>query len=237
MNAAGGDRLRRGWLGLGTELLFVTMDRLDDAALDQPTGLPGWTRRHVLAHLASNAEALRRLAGWARTGQPNPMYASPEQRAADIAQGATLSPQRLRDRVRTSAHRLAADLAELPDPAWQARVITAQGRTVPASEIPWMRTREVAVHAVDLAGGTEFADLPADLLAALIADVTARRSSLGDGPKLHLRTTDDEQVWRVDGHGEPVTVSAPLDVLARWLTGRADQPPPGAPAPALPAWL
>ena len=31
-----------------------------------------------------------------------------------------------------------------------AEVVTAQGRTVPATEIPWLRAREVYVHVVDL---------------------------------------------------------------------------------------
>jgi len=224
----------------GTTLLLAAVDRLDQAALDQPTGLPGWTRRHVLAHLASNAEALQRLAHWARTGELTPMYASPGQRSADIEQGSNLPAARLRAWVHTSARRLAADLDVLPGPAWAARVVTAQGRTVLAGEIPWLRAREVAVHAVDLDAGVGFADLPADFLAALVSDVTTRRSSVGDGPALALRATDREQLWRVDGHGDPITVSAPLHVLAGWVTGRADEPPradDGAPTPQLPPWL
>lgn len=42
---------------------------------------------------------------------------------------------------------------DLPDANWTHEVRTAQGRTVPASETVWMRTREVWVHAVDLDNG------------------------------------------------------------------------------------
>ena len=49
-----------------------------------PTALPGWTRKHLVAHLAGNAEALLRLLHWAGTGERTPMYTSPEQRNADI---------------------------------------------------------------------------------------------------------------------------------------------------------
>lgn len=54
---------------------------------------------------------------------------------------------------------------------WQAEVVTAQGRAVPAAETPWMRSREMLVHAVDLGTGLAFADLPDAFLAALRADI------------------------------------------------------------------
>ena len=81
MTAATTDHART-WVDRGTRLLLDVVDTLDDAALDRPSGLPGWTRRHLLAHVASNAEALGRLLDWARTGVENPMYASPEARDA-----------------------------------------------------------------------------------------------------------------------------------------------------------
>ena len=114
-------------------------------------------------------------------------------------------------------------------------MITAQGVTRAAGQIPWMRVREVYVHAVDLAAGTAFADLPADFLAALLDDVTARRSARGDGPALAVAASDTGGRWEVAGSGAPVRVTAPLAALAAWLTGR---PAPSlANAPVLPPWL
>jgi maleylpyruvate isomerase len=91
--------------------------------------------------------------------------------------------------VTGTAQALADDLAALDDDAWQREVVTAQGRTVPATEIRWMRTREVAVHAVDLDAGLGFEDLPGDLCGALVTEVAALRSKRGDGPALVLTTT------------------------------------------------
>ena len=88
------------------------------------------------------------------------MYASPEQRNAEIAGGATLPAAELRALVADSAERLGRRSDALSPRPWQASVVTAQGRTVPATEIPWMRAREVAVHTVDLDAGVGFADLP-----------------------------------------------------------------------------
>jgi maleylpyruvate isomerase len=98
--------------------------------------------------------------------------------------GAGLSAVRLLDFVHTSAAALAADLDTLPPDAWANEVVTAQGRTVPASEIPWMRTREVAVHAIDLDTGLGFADLPDDLNATLVADAANKRVANGEAAVL-----------------------------------------------------
>lgn len=223
------------WMKDGTERLLADLARLPDEALTAPTALPGWTRRHLLAHLAANAGALRNLVYWARTGEERRMYASPAQRDTDIAAGAARPAGELRAWVESSAAALAADLDSLPGPAWEAKVITAQGVTRAAEQIPWMRVREVYVHAVDLAAGTAFADLPADFLAALLGDVTARRSERGGGPALAVAASDTGGRWEVAGTGGPVLVTAPLPALAAWLTGR---PAPSlAGAPVLPPWL
>lgn len=167
------------------------------------------------------------------------MYASSEQRAGEIADCAKWEPQRLRRFVVESARALDDDLAALGYEAWLREVVTAQGRTVPATEIPWMRTREVAVHAVDLDAGVSFRDLPADLCAALVDDVSALRSTRGDGPALELASSDG-CVRRIRGSGEPTRVGAEVAVLAQWLTGRGADgvlDESGRPAPSLGPWI
>ncbi|MBN9619668.1 MAG: maleylpyruvate isomerase N-terminal domain-containing protein, partial [Actinobacteria bacterium] len=94
---------------------------------------------------------------------------------------------------------LAAAMDDLPDAAWTATVRSRQGQDIPAADIPWMRAREVYIHAVDLGGSTTFADFPADVTTALVVDVAGRRAAGGDGPG-----------------------------LAAWLTGRAAAPTLGA---------
>ena len=148
------------WMHDGTQRLLADVAGLPDEALEAPTALPGWSRRYLLSHVAANADALRNLVHWARTGEERRMYASAAHRDADIAAGAALPAAELRAWISSSARALAADLGALPADAWDAKVITAQGLTRPASEIPWMRDREVYIHAVDLAAGTTFADLP-----------------------------------------------------------------------------
>ena len=120
-----------------------------------------------------------------------------------------MSPAELDGWLRRSAADLAAGMDRLTDAQWATEVRTAQGRTVPATEIPWLRAREVCVHAVDLDLGITFADLPEDFLTALCDDVVAKRGGVPD-------------------------VAGPLDQRAAWLTGRPHQL---SEAPALAAWL
>ena len=71
-----------------TQRLLGTARLMTDEDVRQPSLLPGWTRGHVLAHLARNADALRSLLIGARAGQDRPAYASAEARAAGIEEGA-----------------------------------------------------------------------------------------------------------------------------------------------------
>lgn len=187
----------RQWMDEGTARFLAAVDSLSDADFAASTGLPGWSRAHVVAHVHHNAQALLRLLHWARTGERTPMYASPEQRDAEIETTAALPAPRLRELVHASVGELAAAVDGLPGQAWDTEVVTAQGRTVPAREVLWMRTREVAVHAVDLEAGTGFGDLPDGLNAALVADAARKRSTAG---------------------GEAAK-------LAAWLTGRTAEAP------------
>ncbi|MGW4348184.1 maleylpyruvate isomerase N-terminal domain-containing protein [Streptomyces sp. NPDC004690] len=200
----------RAWARTGTELLLDAVAGLDEAAFTAPSALPDWTRKHLVAHVAANADALGNLVHWAATGEERPMYASAEERAAGIAKGPALSADELRSWLTDSAHRLAAGLDRLTDEQWRREVVTAQGRTVPATELPWLRAREVCVHAVDLGtGGVAFADLPKGFLTALVEEIRAKRAltELPDGP---------------------------LPEVAAWLAGR---PHALAAAPELGPWL
>lgn len=205
------------WAAEGGEAFHRELDTLDDAAFGAPGTLPGWTLGHLVAHVAYNARALRRLARWARTGEETPMYASKEARDAEIEHGATLPPAELRALTRESDAGLRADLATLPERAWSAEVVTAQGRTVPASQIPWLRAREAWIHTVDLGAGTGFEAFPTALLDRLLTEIAGQRA--GKAPALDLVATDRDRTWTVDGDA-PVRVSGPASGLARWLTGR-----------------
>jgi uncharacterized protein (TIGR03083 family) len=229
----------RGWSEAGTRLVLGTVAGWDEAEYLAPSGLPGWTRKHLIAHVAANADALRNLVHWAATGEETPMYSSMEQRNADIESGATKPAAELATWLQESAARLGTAMADLTGEQWNAQVVTAQGRTVPATEIPWMRSREVCVHAVDLDAGVTFADLPAGFLGALGDDIATKRGAAPGPVPVVLSATDTGDRWELPGEGDAVAVSGPLAEVAAYLAGRPHSlvSPDGSPAPALPAWL
>jgi maleylpyruvate isomerase len=223
------------WMRQGTAQLLACVGRLADDQLEAPSGLPGWRRAHVIGHLARNAEALARLAAWARTGDVRPMYSGPDQRAAEIEASAQLPAAILRSEMATTAAALDGALTLLDDAAWTATVRTAQGREIPAAEIPWMRIREVWVHAVDL-GAATFDELPGGVIDLLLDDATGVLSGRDNCPAVVLQPSDRDPQWRLGRGpaGAMTSVIAPAAQLAGWLTGRIGLP---GEVPALPRWL
>ena len=222
-----------GWWADGEQHLGTALGRLTDEEFAAPSLLPDWSRQRLLAHVARNADALVNLLSWARTGVETPMYASPEARDAGISETAALPPAELRTEVLAATGRLVQAMRGLPADAWGAQVRTAQGRTVPASEVPWMRCREVWVHAVDLDTGVGYTDIPEDVLAALVDDVFRMWDRRDQVPDVTVFAGDRE--W---GTGS-LAVAGTLPEVTAWLTGRADGAGLEAdgPLPALAAWL
>lgn len=208
------------WVRHGTSLFLAGVEALADDDLVAPSRLPAWSRAHVVAHVGFNAVALMNLVTWARTGVPHPMYESAARRDGEIERGATWPAPQLRDFVLSTSADLEASLASLDDRMWTAEIVTAQGRTVAASEIPWMRAREVAVHAVDLRAGIEFTDVPGDLSAALIRDAAKRRSSLARDPAVRLEAHEGGS-WQIGDDSSPTRIAGPVAELAAWITGRS----------------
>ncbi|MET9565177.1 maleylpyruvate isomerase N-terminal domain-containing protein [Streptomyces tauricus] len=225
------------WMAEGHEYFVACLKAVDDADLLGPTVLPGWTGRHLLSHVGHNARALARLARWAETGEETPMYASPSARAEEIEDGAVWTTARLRDFVIEEQDRLSDALGRIEGERWQASVVTAQGRTVPATAIPWLRCREVWIHACDLPGGGDFTAFPDGFTDTLIEDALTRRRG-AQSVDVSVRFTD-----RKPGNGTvPGTVvEGPAADLARWLTRGIVSPGlrtgSGATPPELPAWL
>jgi len=206
----------------GTAFFARKLNELTDADLDGDSLLPGWTRRHVTAHVGYNARAIARLIEWAGTGVETPMYASPEAREHEIMFGATLSPIALRNLFDHSAVHLNVEWRDLPADAWHHKVKTAQGRIVPAEETVWMRTREVWVHAVDLDNGATFNDIPAPVLTRLLKDITGAWHTRGTDTGLLVNVTGQPTTMTFGDTGaeSPLVISGPLDAIAQWATGR-----------------
>jgi maleylpyruvate isomerase len=227
----------------GTAFFARKLNELTDADLDGHSLLPGWTRRHVVAHVGYNARAIARLIEWAATGVETPMYSSPEARNHEIEFGATLSPIALRNLFDHSAVHLNVEWRDLPADAWHHKVKTAQGRTVPAEETVWMRTREVWLHAVDLDNGATFKDIPAPVLERLLNDITGAWHTRGTDTGLVVRVTDRGLTFGDTGATNPTTITGPLPAVVQWAAGRgshgitATGPGTADSSPTAPKWI
>ncbi|MCA6091727.1 maleylpyruvate isomerase family mycothiol-dependent enzyme [Streptomyces sp. SCA3-4] len=214
-----------------TDRLLSAVGTLDNAAVAGPSRLPGWSRGHVLAHLARNADALVNVL------EGRPMYASAEARDADIERDAARPAATHLADLRESAARFRRTTDAPAD--WGRTVTLRNGVTDSAARVPFRRLIEVELHHVDLGIGYEPADLPAEFTAREIAFLAERFTGHPDVPALRLEAADGG-AWRTGrAEGEPLTVTGTAPALMCWLAGRRDDTAPapeagGAPLPVLP---
>jgi maleylpyruvate isomerase len=214
-----------------TDRLLETIHLLDDAAVRRPSRCPGWTRAHILTHIARNADGLRDVLRAATNGTEGAMYESQARREADIEAGSTRSASELESDVETSDDELLAALAETPADVLDVRVprlrVTddaARQQPIPVRKVPAMRLREVVLHHVDLDTGYTLTDAPTAFVQRELSDAGVRFRD--ESP--FVLDAGDAGTWtygtEVEGAatGSVPTVSGrPADLLG-WLSGRGD---------------
>jgi maleylpyruvate isomerase len=204
-----------------TDTLMRTVTGLTDGQAREPSLLPGWSRGHVLTHLARNADALGNLVSWARTGVETPMYPSREARAAAIEAGAARSAAELVEDLASASVRLVDAMSELDDADWATTIATGRPpRTMAARRIPVLRREEVEIHHVDLDLGYTLAHLPDDFVQSVLSWTTADLSARDDVPGFELVASGGNGRWTVRSGGPEITGPAPA--LLGWLIGRTD---------------
>lgn len=218
-----------------THALIRTVDGLEDDQFAEPSLLPGWTRAHVVAHLALNAEGVAGSLDGALRGTVVPMYPSQGRRDADIAALGATPPAQLRDRLLGSCTRF--------EEAWNA--LTEAQLDVPVPRVPGgpeflvrdvaaMRRREVEIHHADLAAGYDHRAWPVDFVVAVLDDVVPGWAGTAT---FTVHADDLDRSWQ-SGEGGPVVSGRAAD-LAWWVTGRgraAGLSVTGGALPALGRW-
>jgi maleylpyruvate isomerase len=201
-----------------TASFIRTAEGLDDAAVGTPSLLPGWTKGHVLTHVARNADAYTRLLTGARTGEDVPGYPTPQTRADDIEAGAGRPLQEQIDDLRTAHERFADAAAAMPAEAWTFH-LGFVGRS--AAAVPWARLREVEVHHVDLGAGYGPADWSDAFALRLLREIVTGAGA--EWPAMVLRPYGIEHVLTIgDATDASPAVGGPTRSIAAWLAGRAD---------------
>jgi maleylpyruvate isomerase len=223
-----------------TDLLRASVAHLSDEQAREPSLLPGWSRGHLLSHIARNADSLRNLLTWAATGVVTPQYSNTGERADGIERGAGRSPAELVADLEASAEALHAHAARLPQAAWSAEVGPG-ANAHPAWYTLWRRLTEVEVHHVDLGLAYAPADWPEDFATYALGQVAVSFAG-PHSPAVTLRSSDTQQTVQIGPAGaQPAaTVTGPVRALLAWLTGRSTgaglTAVPAGPLPVLPSW-
>ena len=70
---------------VATARYLEALTELGDDDVRAPSLLPGWTRGHVITHVARNADALANVLHGAQRGELRAQYPSSEERDPDVA--------------------------------------------------------------------------------------------------------------------------------------------------------
>ena len=209
-----------GLVTAATQRLLGDTISVSDEDWRGPSRLPDWSRGHVATHIARQADGIVRLTEWARTGQRQDMYASAEQRTADIEQGSGRTGLELQIDLDTSAGRLGDALETLDEAgAWDAVVELRGGLKVPARLLPLSRLLEVVVHHVDLDIGFGFDDIEAATAEWLLEWCAFRLREREEFPRLELSSESGFTI-ALGKAGEPVAVAGTSANLLGFVMGR-----------------
>lgn len=228
-------------IDIASARVLATAAGITDLQAREPSPLPGWSRGHVLTHLARNADGLRNLLIWARTGVVTPQYPSAQVRNEEIEAGAGRPARELVIDFANSATAFGDEAARLGDADWTAEVRAIRGAAHPAWYTLWRRLSELEIHHVDLDAGYRPADWPADFARECLQQVTPGFSD-PDSPAALLRASDDGTEYRIGPpEQEPtITITGPPRTLLAWLIGRSDgaglAATPAGPLPPVPPW-
>ncbi len=217
-----------------TGLLLRTAAAMDDEDIRAASLCEGWSRAHVLSHIARNADALGNLVSWAVTGTPRAMYYSPDARDADIAAGSTRGALEIFTDLEDSAARFAAAATGLAGAPEQVEVEMRGGRTVLGGQLPTLRLTEVVFHHVDLVAGYTFAEADPGFVERAITIAVNRFTSRSEPPSITLRS-EEGGAWSM-GDGTQI-ISGSNAALLLWLArGDVTGVSSDSALPQLPSW-
>ena len=187
--------------------LDADLAELTDADVRAPSLLPGWTRGHVLAHLARNADSHERMLLAAARGEVAAQYpGGRDQRAGEIEAGAGRPAAELVADVRATNAAVEAAWAAMPEDGWLGTGDTFAG-PARANDLPFRRWRETTLHHADLGLTFTWVDWPADYVRLDLVRMTMQWNS--------------RQPMGLTGL-PPAALAVPPNHRLAWLMGRAE---------------
>ena len=198
-----------------TSLLLGTTIGYSEEDWAAPTGLTGWTRSHVAAHLAQGATAMVRVIRGLEADQPVRLYESQSAKRRAIEIGALTSGLELQIQLDTTASELQFELASLEGDT--RPVILRPGSQIAAGQLPLARLSEVVLHHMDLGSPFPADGMTPETAVSLLAfqvDLVGRRDDL---PPIRL-VSDEGFEGTVGRSGALTQMNGPARELFAWLT-------------------
>jgi maleylpyruvate isomerase len=216
-------------------MAMATIASLTEDELAKPTHCEGWTRAHLIAHLALDADATANLVTWAVTGQETPAYESREKRDADIDATAELSAAELVKTLEQAEARLLEGFRSLRDGVQVETVPTPFSGDVNVFSLPALRTTEIIVHHDDLDTTWEWHEADPDATVDAIEVCVHRLQEHPDSPGLQIVALEGEE-WtvgdgthRIEGYYEALLPFLAREQVEEGLRHEGD-------LPRLPPW-
>ncbi|MDR6437494.1 maleylpyruvate isomerase [Paenarthrobacter nicotinovorans] len=190
------------------------LTKLDDSSVAEPSELPGWTRGHVLAHVAGISKAMARQLEYARRGESIELYdggMDGRNKAIELTAGHSLAQHT--ESVTTAVEAVIAAFDSLAPEDWQARIAYRDGTVFDGGLALW---RELTIHASDLGLGYGPETWSRPFCEHLIGFLAAR---VPETYKFVLQPTGLPQLSIGTG-GTSIAITGMLTDIAAWLAGR-----------------
>ncbi|WP_432940632.1 maleylpyruvate isomerase family mycothiol-dependent enzyme [Kribbella sp. CA-253562] len=200
---------------------------VDEATVREPSGLPGWSRAHVIAHLTNFSDAMTRQVDEAREGRLVEFYdGGMPARNAGIEAGSTRSAEELKQQVGRATAGLLAAWEKVDD--WSRPVTHRNGTLADTVYTGW---REITIHTADL--GLDHAtvdDWSQDFCLHLLDFLRPR---VPEGTRLVLQAPGVR--WE-HGEGDERVIEGKVTDLTAWMAGRQPRGPLVGELPELSPW-
>ncbi|MBP1235000.1 maleylpyruvate isomerase [Arthrobacter sp. PvP102] len=188
--------------------------KLTEEDVTAPSLLPGWTRGHVLAHLAGISNAMARQLEFAGRGETVELYDGGFEgrtKAIEMSAGHTLEQHRAD--VDSALERALRAFDSLDAGGWQAPISYRGGVALDGGMALW---RELVIHASDLNTGRGPESWSRPFCEHLFDFLSAR---VPDGQRFVLQALGLPPVTIGAGNRSTV-ISGMLTDIAAWLAGR-----------------
>ena len=208
--------------------LLALVAHLDDPTARAASGLPGWSRGHVITHIANFSEAMTRQVDEALQGRLIEVYdGGRPARDAAIEAGANRPSAELRSHLSEAVTTLLSAWGKVGPDDWDRPILHRNSNLSAGVNATW---RELTVHTTDLDLGLTPANWSKPFCLHLL-DFLRPRTPEG----IHLILRSEDTTWE-NGTGEDRTLIGTLTDLTAWYAGRTPPNPIQGPTPDLLPW-